>query len=404
MDELSLTFLPYPHVVDGRRRDGMGQSWPERCNTCRHRQCESAESADLGLCSYGYNFQRLSDQLLVAGVVVRDYPGMTAARQKKLKSERSRLIDRADLAAVEARVAGLELARETELAAEKRKIMETYRDSPQFAVDVTELLRPSLEQTFAQIHDYRQLVSQIIQHVNVFLETGFPGASLDDQLDKVNPNIRSIYWATRLMEFKLQSAAFLANPDLIDDPRTKRVFRFHGAVHKYLQIYRPLLDGRGLKLRVTGESHGNLMENPDAVGAIPQAFIDNAIKYSPDNAEIWVHFVETDTHIKVEVESLGPRIDEDEYRKIFEIFFRGAAAKLHPEEGTGFGLGLAKLVAERIGAELDVVQDPVAELSDLHSTTFRATFAKPRTDERPSNIVNARQRYRGGVPLLRSPE
>ncbi|MGY2873825.1 signal transduction histidine kinase [Marmoricola sp. URHA0025 HA25] len=204
------------------------------------------------------------------------------------------------------------------------------------------------------------------------------------------------------MEFKLQSAAFVANPDLIDDPRSKRIFRLHGAVHKYLQIYKPLLDRRGLKLRVTGESHGNLMENPDAVGAIPQAYIDNAIKYAPENSEIRVHYDETDTHIRIEVESLGPRIAHDESAKIFEIFFRGAAARRHPEEGTGFGLGLAKLVAARVGAELAVVQDRAATSDDLHVTTFTASFAKPLADDRPPRIVNARQRSRGGVPLFRS--
>jgi signal transduction histidine kinase len=337
----------------------------------------------------------------VAGVVVRNYPQTTAARKKALKIHHANTVDVADLEAVAARVTELDLARESEILAEKRGIIETYRNSPEFAADVSELLRPSLEQTFAQIHDYRQLVSQIVQHVNVFLETKHPGIELDAQLDKVNTNIRSIYWAARLMEFKLQSAAFVANPDLIDDPRNKRVFRLHGAVHKYLQIYKPLLEGRRLKLRVTGESHGNLMENPDAVGAIPQAFIDNAIKYAPDDSEIRVHYAETETHIVVEVESLGPRIAHDEHAKIFELFFRGAAARRRPEEGTGFGLGLAKLVAMRIGADLKVSQEKTATMDDLHLTSFAAFFAKPLADDRPPQIVNARQRSRGGVSLIR---
>ncbi|MGY2873826.1 hypothetical protein ACVW00_001016 [Marmoricola sp. URHA0025 HA25] len=117
--------------------------------------------------------------------MVRDYPQTTAARRKVLKIDRLHAIDVADLEAVASRVTEMDLARESEISAEKRRIIEHYRNSPEFGADVSELLRPSLEQTFAQIHDYRQLVSQIVQHVNVFLETRHPGIGLDAQLEKV---------------------------------------------------------------------------------------------------------------------------------------------------------------------------------------------------------------------------
>ena len=248
MDELTLTFLPYPHVFKGERREGMTHPWPEKCRQCKDRQCEEESPSGVGLCSYGFNFQRVDESLLIAGIVLREYPDAdTKARRKQVKAYRSCLVTASELAAVETRARRASGAVEDSLASARREVMEAYRDSEQYKEDLVELLRPSLEQTLAQVHDYRQLVSQIIQHVNVLLETKFPRLSLDDQLARANPNIRSIYWAARLMEFKLLSALFLAYPERITDSRHKRVFRLHGAVHKYLQIYRPLLESRGLK-------------------------------------------------------------------------------------------------------------------------------------------------------------
>jgi signal transduction histidine kinase len=400
MDELRLTFLPFPHVYNGERRDGLTHSWPNRCRRCRDRQCERSESVSRELCSYGYHFQRIDPSLLIAGVVLSDTSEGTQARRKALRDAGRAAISSQDLESVALQGALAAAQLDDSIAQIKHEVRIEYQESEQYKQDLVELLRPSVEQTFAQVHDYRQLISQIVQHVNVLLETRFPGLPLDEQLSKCNRNIRSIYWAARLMEFKLLSALFLANPDAITDPRNKRVFRLHGAIHKYLQIYRPLFDSRGLRFRTAGESHGHLMENPDAVGVIPQAFIDNAIKYAPVDSEVLITFEEDEDSIKISVTSEGPQILREERLRIFDLFFRGTRARASGEEGTGFGLGLARLIAERIDATLDVEQESNRLPSGAHRTTFSASFRKPVEGEGPPAIVNARARRRGGPSVL----
>lgn len=396
MDKLSLTFLPYPHVFNGERSDGLTHAWPRRCQRCRDRQCEASSSTNLEACSYGYNFQRIDESLIIAGVVVRDGPGGTKTRSKALKEVGTKAISARDLEAAASKARRVADEVDESIASLKREVMHEYQRTEQYKRDLADLLRPSIEQTFAQVHDYRQLISQIIQHVNVYLETKSPRMDLDDQLDLADPNIRSIYWAARLMEFKLLSALFLANPERIVDPRHKRIFRLHGAIHKYLHIYKPLFDSRGLKLRVIGDSHGNLMENPDAIGVIPQAFIDNAIKYAPTGSEVCLTFSEDEDSIVLEVESDGPRLAPNEQARIFDLFFRGSQARASGEEGTGFGLGLAQLVADQVGAKLAVTQASERLANGAYRTSFTATFAKPVHGESPPSIVKARGRRRGG--------
>lgn len=397
MDELSTRFLPFPHVYKGERREGATHTWPTRCDTC-DRQCERSalEAGSIGQCSYGVNFARVDETVLIAGVVLREDPRDTKARRKMLKAVGRDSVPSSHLDSVLMRASEVQRASAAELKKEKRAILDEYRSSQEYKGEIVELLRPSLEQTFAQVHDYKALISQIIQNVNVMLETAEPGRDLDEQLERAPSPVRSIYWAARLMEFKLQSALFLVYPARITDPRHKVYFRLHGAIHKYLAIYRPVMERRNLRSSVTGESYGKLAENPDAIGVIPHAFLDNAVKYAPDGSEIGIHYSEDDAAITVEVTSLGPKIRPDEQARLFELFYRGAAARESAEDGTGFGLGLAQHVADAVGATLSVVQDPKPSFESYHRTSFTAAFRKPLAGDRPPAIVSARVRRRGG--------
>lgn len=403
MDELALTFLPFPHVYGGQRRRGTTHDWPARCMTC-NRQCEDAPaSIGVELCSYGVNFVRIDNDLLVAGVVVKDYPESTRARAKMLKKVGRDVVPTVELEVLIAAARHAEAQMDAEIRAMKKSIVADYLETEGYKTDVVELLKPSLEQTFAQVHDYRQLTTQIVQHVNVYLEKTWPGIGLDSQLAKADEAIRSIYWAARLMEFKLESALYLVYPARIADPNKKVMFRLHGAVFKYVNIYTPLLEQRGVRLDIDGESHAKLFANPDAVGVIPHAFLDNAIKYAPEGTDIVVAFAETDRSITLSVASIGPRILNAEMPHLFELFYRGSGAKDSGEDGTGFGLGLADHVARAIGARLWALQDRAEAAPGLHRTTFFAEFPRPLADDLPPAYVRARARRRGGPPTSSSP-
>jgi signal transduction histidine kinase len=396
MDSLSLQFLPFPYVFRGHREDGMTHAWLERCGSC-DRQCEASDSLDIEQCSYGVNYMRVDDDLLIAGIVLREDDHPSAARSKMLKKVGREVVPRTDLAAVASRAKELRAMVGKDIERGKAEILAEYRESAGYKDDIVQLLQPSLQQTFAQVHDYRSLVSQIVQNVNVILQSSSPGKELDEQLDEADPALQSIYWSARLMEFKIDSALYLAYPERVTDPQKVRSFRFHGAVKKYLSIYAPVIEQRRLVLRDHGGSYGSLMANPDAVGVIPHAFLDNAIKYAPDGSPIDLTYIESDSSITLKVKSYGPRITREDHSHLFDLFYRGAGAKESGEDGTGFGLGLAQHVASRIGAALSVTQDQTSRFDTGFETTFIAIFRKPGPGDRVPTLARARVRTRGGV-------
>ena len=74
--------------------------------------------------------------------------------------------------------------------------------------------------------------------------------------------------------------------------------------------------------------------------------LDNAIKYSPDNSEIFVYLQKRNGFIRIEIKDNGIGIPKEEYHKIFQRFFRGKMNAVSNENGSGIGLFLTRKIIE----------------------------------------------------------
>ncbi|MFC4770099.1 ATP-binding protein [Effusibacillus consociatus] len=72
--------------------------------------------------------------------------------------------------------------------------------------------------------------------------------------------------------------------------------------------------------------------------------VSNAIKYSPDYSEIVLAVQTGEEDVVISVSDQGIGLNEDEYDRIFEKFYRSAAAK--QITGTGLGLAICKGIVE----------------------------------------------------------
>jgi len=369
MEDVTLHFFPFPHVFRGERRDGLKIKWAKACSHC-DRQCEHAPRPGLQMCSYGVNYERVDQDLLVAGVVVRDWLLWSSARKKALSAAGSDTIVQADLERAIERAAVSRVEQEQELRARKDAVIAEYRTAREYQAEIIEKLRPEIQAALGQVHDYKEFVQQIVQNMNVILETRFPDEDFDVQLDKAAHEEVAIYWAARLMEEKLDAALYVMYPVRINEERDRSRFRFHGMVTKYRKIYQRRLQSKGLTFRLDGESRGYVEGNARAIAIIPHCLLDNAIKYAPAGTEVVIDFVEDRGFVTLKVGSFGPRIDEDERDSIFDLFVRGRHAGTRDREGTGFGLGSAQTVAKAIGTHIMVKQDSQKGPDDTFWTEF----------------------------------
>lgn len=72
--------------------------------------------------------------------------------------------------------------------------------------------------------------------------------------------------------------------------------------------------------------------------------VSNAIKYSPDYSEIVLSVKTEEAGVVISVSDTGIGLNEDEYDRIFEKFYRSTAAK--QITGTGLGLAICKGIVE----------------------------------------------------------
>ncbi|MFC1745365.1 sensor histidine kinase [Candidatus Riflebacteria bacterium] len=73
---------------------------------------------------------------------------------------------------------------------------------------------------------------------------------------------------------------------------------------------------------------------------------DNAIKYSPENSEVFVSFSKNENEVMVHISDQGICIPEDELESIFEKFTMSSRTDLGAG-GTGLGLSVCKDIIEK---------------------------------------------------------
>jgi signal transduction histidine kinase len=376
LEAVALHFFPLPHVFRGERRAGLLIDWPAICERC-DRQCELAPAAAAGqlrLCSYGLNYLRVDDDLLIAGVAVRDFPQASHARSKRLKEIGRDAITRAQLAQIVERCGVATDEQVEEMRRAKDAVVEEWRSSKGYQQEVVEALRPDLQMTLAQAHDYKLFVQQIVQNMNVILESRYPGMELDEKLDLATHEEAAVYWAAVLMDERIDAALFLDSPERIHETREQGVFSPHGLTLKYVRIYKSRASLNGVRVLVYGESFSKIRGNTRALGMIPQTLIDNALKYAPRGTTVDVRFGETSSTVTLEVESYGPKLEEHEATRIFDLFYRADAARAMTSEGTGFGLASAQNIARAHDTEIIVKQTDRKGPEGTYLTTFGITF------------------------------
>jgi PAS domain S-box-containing protein len=80
--------------------------------------------------------------------------------------------------------------------------------------------------------------------------------------------------------------------------------------------------------------------------------MSNAIKYTPDQGRISIELDYDDRDVRLSVTDTGIGISVNAQRRLFEKFYRAENAQTIDTEGTGLGLYLVKLIAERSGGSI----------------------------------------------------
>ena len=110
----------------------------------------------------------------------------------------------------------------------------------------------------------------------------------------------------------------------------------------------------GVALRFDGpDTPVRISTDGTAVGMIVTRLIDNALDHAPEGGRVDVGIESTDGRATVRVTDSGPGVPEADRERIVLAFERGGQpTRPRQSAGIGFGLALARALAQRLGGSL----------------------------------------------------
>lgn len=97
--------------------------------------------------------------------------------------------------------------------------------------------------------------------------------------------------------------------------------------------------------------------DPKALDQIFVNLIDNGVKYTQPEGNVWVLAGERDGRVRIEVRDDGPGISAKHRERLFERFYRADTSRSRAAGGTGLGLSIVKHLVESMGGEVGVTSN-----------------------------------------------
>lgn len=111
-----------------------------------------------------------------------------------------------------------------------------------------------------------------------------------------------------------------------------------------IELYEPLADEKNILINKTLEANIKVFGDTDLIFQMLANLLDNAIKFSSLNGDVFVILKKIDDKPAVIISDSGSGISKEELEKVFDRFYRSDKSRNTP--GSGLGLSMVKAVCE----------------------------------------------------------
>ncbi len=114
----------------------------------------------------------------------------------------------------------------------------------------------------------------------------------------------------------------------------------------------PVAEQRGIRVNVVHDTDaGTVLGDRDRVLEVLSNLLDNAVRLSPDGAQIELRSVRDGQFVRFEVSDHGPGILLRDRERVFERFYTGDRSR-ESGGGSGLGLAIARHIVQRLGGRI----------------------------------------------------
>jgi signal transduction histidine kinase len=129
-------------------------------------------------------------------------------------------------------------------------------------------------------------------------------------------------------------------------------------VSALIKLHRPTFALRDLKVQVTLPPQLWVHADPDALAQVLGNLLQNAGRYAPDGASVWVGAASEPESVIVSVTNTGEGIRSEDLPHVFERFYRVDKSRAATKGGAGIGLAVVKELVEASGGSVGVDSRP----------------------------------------------
>ncbi|MBR5039976.1 MAG: hypothetical protein IKX68_02565 [Clostridiales bacterium] len=174
----------------------------------------------------------------------------------------------------------------------------------------------------------------------------------------------------------ISNLTFLSQIENNKDKIDMTVYRIDKTVEEVCRKYTEEADKKNIRLyyesltRVMPPVFGSKSMMEQMVGNL----INNALKYSSENTNIWVFIQAHETTVTIKVQDQGKGIPKPAAEKVFQAFFRVDETGARSAGGSGLGLAIVKMMAEVQEGEISLVtrcpEDDDSQRSEVGSDFY----------------------------------
>lgn len=154
-------------------------------------------------------------------------------------------------------------------------------------------------------------------------------------------------------------------------PPERVQFALDEQIKKVVERLRPQADKVNVTLNISIPPRLIVKANPDQIEQVLINLVDNAIKYTSENGNVYLVAESIADDVRIRVSDSGVGIMSQDLPRIFERFYRVDKARSRHSGGTGLGLAIVKNIVEMHGGMVTV------ESEYGHGSTFTVVLPNP---------------------------
>lgn len=160
------------------------------------------------------------------------------------------------------------------------------------------------------------------------------------------------------MNHLVSDLLYLAAMEDMDNHFESMPVNISNLINKIILSMEAIIYEKDINLEPSIESDIFLQSDASKLEQVMIILIDNAVKYTPAQGNIFISLKRVHKSIEFSVENSGEGIEAEDLDKLFDRFYRKDAARTGIDNSYGLGLPISKVIVERMGGKIKVESTP----------------------------------------------